>query len=58
MGFLSKFVKIVKIYQNLSKIVKKIISKDVAQAFKNSTWALIMMPENDRPITGVKTEIS
>ena len=40
------------------KIYEKLTSRDVTQAFKNLNWALIMIPENDRPITSVKTEIS
>ena len=42
----------------MSKFVKQITSRDVTQAFKNIIWSLIRIPENERPITGVKTEIS
>ena len=41
-----------------AKIRQKFTSKDVTQPFKSINWVSIMIPENTRPITGVKIEIS
>ena len=43
---------------NIGQNISKISFQRCHQTFKNITWVLIMIPEIDRPITGVKTEIS
>ena len=47
-----------KIPKFFAKIRQNFTSKDVTQPFKSINWVSTMIPENTRPITGVKIESS